>query len=271
MDQEAKKCEWCLLVDARPKGRFCSTLCKNRFISSKNDYTKIAEKLSKEKIAICCLCCNQNFYVDEHIAKEQKCCSRSCSAKINNSKRTEEVYQKQSKTLKEKYATGLLKLPTPPKNTVKQIYNKNCLFCKKDFVVLGSHKKQQYCSVVCTPQHQAKLNPKDKLAQYRRECNFQFALNSYPDKFDFSLIEKHGWYSPSNKNNNLGGVSRDHKFSVREGFEKNVSPEIMRHPANCELMIHNENISKNCNSSITLEQLLNQIKIWDENKINNSS
>lgn len=52
-------------------------------------------------------------------------------------------------------------------------------------------------------------------------------------------------------------------FSVKEGFVLNVDPEIMKHPANCKLMIHSENISKNDKSTITLDELLERIKQWD--------
>lgn len=82
--------------------------------------------------------------------------------------------------------------------------------------------------------------------------------------FDFSIIEKYGWYSPSNKRNNLGGVSRDHIYSVMEGFKNNIDSKILSHPANCQLMIHNDNISKGNKSSITLEELLEKIKEWDK-------
>ena len=76
------------------------------------------------------------------------------------------------------------------------------------------------------------------------------------------LVEKYGWYSPSNKGNNLNGVSKDHMYSVREGFINNIDCEIIKHPANCKLMIHNENNLKNSTCSITLDELLNRIKNW---------
>lgn len=89
-------------------------------------------------------------------------------------------------------------------------------------------------------------------------------MNDYPDEFDFELIRENGWYSPSNKGNNLGGVSRDHMYSVKDGFENNVPPELLSHPANCRLIIHNENSSKNRNSCITLDELKERIALWDK-------
>lgn len=58
----------------------------------------------------------------------------------------------------------------------------------------------------------------DQLRAYRLDASFNFNLKDYPDKFDFDLIKKYGWYSPTNKNNNLDGVSRDHVVSVKYGL-----------------------------------------------------
>ena len=53
-------------------------------------------------------------------------------------------------------------------------------------------------------------------------------------------------------------------FSVREGFEKGIDPSLISHPANCELMIHNYNISKNKKSSISIYDLIQRIKNFEE-------
>ena len=63
---------------------------------------------------------------------------------------------------------------------------------------------------------------------------------------------------------NLGGVSRDHMLSVRDGFNKGINPKLLAHPANCRLMIHNENISKNKKSILTENELLIRIEEWDK-------
>jgi len=84
----------------------------------------------------------------------------------------------------------------------------------------------------------------------------------YSNKFDLSLVEQHGWYSPINKRNNLNGVSKDHMYSVRDGFINNIEPEIIKHPANCKLLLHNDNNRKNYTSSITIDDLIERIKNW---------
>jgi hypothetical protein len=82
------------------------------------------------------------------------------------------------------------------------------------------------------------------------------------EKFDLTIVNEYGWYSPKNKGNNLGGVSKDHMYSVREGFINGVDPEIIKHPAKCKLLLHSENNKKNYNCSITLDELKEKIKNW---------
>jgi hypothetical protein len=88
-------------------------------------------------------------------------------------------------------------------------------------------------------------------------------MNTYPDEFDFDLIRTYGWYKAANRGNNLTGVSRDHIISVRYGFDNGISPEIISHPANCQLMQHGLNVSKSSGCGITLDELKVKIDAWD--------
>ena len=99
---------------------------------------------------------------------------------------------------------------------------------------------------------------------YKRLCEFKFALNSYPDEFDFTLIENYGWYKAKNRGDNLNGVSRDHIYSRDKGFENLIDPYIISHPANCQLLRHNDNVSKHSNCDIEIENLINKIKEWNQ-------
>ena len=101
------------------------------------------------------------------------------------------------------------------------------------------------------------------LDRYRQLCKFKFSLKEFPNEFDFKLIETHGWYKPKNRGNNLNGVSRDHMFSVKMGYDLNISPYYISHPSNCKLMIHNENSKKHSNSTITIDELYNMVNSWD--------
>ena len=109
-----------------------------------------------------------------------------------------------------------------------------------------------------------KQSSKTGIDRYRQLCKFKFSLNDYPNEFDFKLIKKYGWYSPSNsKKPKLNGVSRDHMYSIKEGFKNNVNPYYISHPANCQLLTHDDNNRKKTKCNISLEELIKKIEIWD--------
>lgn len=70
------------------------------------------------------------------------------------------------------------------------------------------------------------------------------------------------FFIPSHINNIKKGCVRDHKLSVRYGFENNISPLIISHPANCEIVLHSENVRrrfKNNDIQQTLSELIQKI------------
>ena len=56
----------------------------------------------------------------------------------------------------------------------------------------------------------------------------------------------------------------DHKYSIYDGFKNNIDPKIIGHYKNLECISESENLKKNRNSSITLEELLTKINEEDE-------
>ena len=58
-------------------------------------------------------------------------------------------------------------------------------------------------------------------------------------------------------------------YSVKEGFINKIDPEIIKHPANCQLLKYSENSVKKTSCLITIDELLHKIKKWDE-KFGNS-
>jgi hypothetical protein len=83
------------------------------------------------------------------------------------------------------------------------------------------------------------------------------------------LLEKRGIFNSTNTK----GVVRDHKYSRISGYTNCVFPEILRHPCNCEIILHAENISKRFSNgnSLELEQLFDLILsysgIWKEQSL----
>lgn len=189
-----------------------------------------------------CVWCQTEFESTTH-KKHRKCCSKLCAGKVSYS---HVDTSKISKSLRKYHI----------KNGAKSRIPKPCPNCNKKFI-----GKTKYCSTECVRQMKRAHLP--EFEKYKRECQFRFGIKNYPTEFDFTLIEKHGWYKPKNHGDNLGGVSRDHIMSVKWGFENKIDSNYIRHPANCQLLIHNDNVSKGKKTSITLDILLERIRVWD--------
>lgn len=220
---------------------FCLLKCNNEYKKLKSKY---------------CLCCNNTYFSTE---KDSKFCSQSCSATYNNKNRKGEkrIFSESAKKNIRIAARNRFNL------NVKMIsYNDSPKKCKECSNIIHFEKRNHiFCDINCKRKYD-----KRNMSEYQkcyRQCQFNFALNDFPDEFDFMLIEQHGWYQAKNHGDNLNGVSRDHMISIKYGYENNISPEIIRHPANCQLMIHNENVSKYKNCSITIEELINKISKWE--------
>jgi hypothetical protein len=191
--------------------------------------------------AECVQCKSKLDYSKRH----NKFCSTSCAATYNNALKDYSTFK-----------------PGPAKS--KQLLNKSCAHCGNLFDTYKKNKK--FCCRKCAIDYKnAPLRAnRTEWQNYRADCQFRFSINDYPTEFEFGLIEQHGWYKASNRGNNLNGVSRDHMVSCRYGFDNNLPVEHLRHPANCKLIIHNDNASKHKKNSISYEELLERIKVWDE-------
>jgi hypothetical protein len=245
---------------------YCSLTCRNIFVNKYlRSYDKVSDTFQQKKkekeekyleTPKKCLHCESIIPYD---SKENNYCNHSCHAKATNGDReytwTDKISESVKKYIEVNGYFGALKSSSGgrPKVFVEKI----CPNCEITF-----NKKTKYCNDSCRREFERKNM--DEYQKYRIDSNFKFSLKDYPNEFDFTLVERYGWYSPTNKKNNLNGVSRDHMFSVKEGFDKGIDPKIISHPANCRLMIHNDNISKNKKSVITIEELLERIKKFEE-------
>ena len=175
-------------------------------------------------------------------------CGSKCARGFSTKAKRQEINEKVSKSLTGRECwTGL-------KGTRKKekVY-KTCPGCGELFSSPSKH-----CSTKCWQTVVA--NNKSEREIYKAKCRFSFNVYNYPKWFDVQIINKYGWYSPFNRENNLNGVSRDHRISISEGFEKGYDPAVIAHPANCELMRHSDNQKKRTRSSITYEELLQEIE-----------
>lgn len=226
-----------------------------------------------KKYLVSCHLCSSEFYVNEREllfpSKDEYFCSRSCA----NTRPMSDVTKDKIREGTNKYISAQiekdggvsLRRNIRPSGFVP--FCRDCMFCGTSFEIREfSRKKKKFCSVKCVSDERAsKLRlTLSEWKIYRRDCQFKFSLNSYPDEFDFSLIESHGWYKAKNHGNNLNGVSRDHMVSIRYGFDNGIDEKVISHPANCKLLQHGMNSSKHSKCSITIDELLLRIEEWDK-------
>lgn len=237
-------------------------------------YKEISKKCreKKNKITLSYLTapnkCKECEAVISYEKKRNSFCSRSCSANFSNRLRKESGWapSKEQRIKTSESLTG--------KKYIEPVQVTSTCPCGDQFAWTKTVKinERLYCSRKCANKFSPanilrKLKARGKrsaLVNYRHDCAFKFNLRDYPDEFDFSLIEKYGWYKAKNRGDNLTGVSRDHMFSVREGFDRNIDPKILCHPANCQLLPHSDNVTKHKTSSISLEDLVEKIEEWDK-------
>ncbi len=190
------------------------------------------------------VCKQCSTVIKDIVSSSREFCNNSCANTYSNTHRTH------SQKTKNKISKSILEINSKKIKIEKVSKKRKCRFCQK-FEVDKRYK------TICEDCRY------DYYKAYRPSCEFIFNVYKFPKEFELSLLIGHGWYSASNKGNNLKGVSRDHLYSVRDGFINKVDCEILKHPANCKLILHNDNNKKSFNSSITLEQLLERIDLWN--------
>lgn len=250
--------------ETKNKNVYCSLTCRNIYVNKYvRDYTKNGKgRTNKIK---------DDYNGNPKFCKNPKCgkklrfdkrfneyCDSSCSAAYTNTIRSISKYTVSDAGRK---AIAISNRVRSADNYDKYMLNpKKCKNCKTELTF--KNRKRIYCSRECRTIYERRHMT--EYQKYKRECQFKFSLNDYPTEFDFGLIETHGWYTAANRGNNLDGVSRDHMYSIREGFDNKVPSELISHPANCKLMIHRKNISKHKKSSITVDDLKQRVYLWDK-------
>lgn len=181
--------------------------------------------------------------------KEHKFCSKSCSNK----------HRKISKETKEKISKSIGKIREPKPfgkrwlSSNKNLDYSKLVICKcKKCGFVGSYRTQMLYCKSCENCY---------TENGRAKYIFTFNVYNYPDLFDLDFINKHGWRKTKGDNININGVSRDHKVSVHEALLNDYDPYYIKHPLNCQIMLHSENQSKGTNSSMTYNEL---VKLVDE-------
>ena len=260
--------------ETKNKNVYCSLKCRNIYVNKYlRDYSKVKETFKNNRIENqieylknpnICKFCNSIIPFEKRL-DNYDFCNHSCSAKFNNRYRKGIKYNL-SEDGRKNLIDSALKNFYGKRGSIdsykieKELYFENpkkCLNCES----MLDYKKRKgiYCNINCKKEYFIKTTEDYKL--YHLLTKFKFNLRDYD--FDFSLVKEYGWYKAKNNGNNIGGVSRDHKFSVKEGFRRLVNPLLIAHPANCELIFNKHNQSKCDKCSISIENLLENIKNFE--------
>lgn len=232
-------------------------------LATKKKWSIIKENYRKTNPSFCKNCNS----ILPYKKRKNKFCSSSCSASYNNKQRQfEPLADKRTKIANCKNCKIEVEI-----NIRGSINNAYCDVCRD--IKLKEYYKEYYnnerlckkCDNIIQRKYKTIcIDCKSDLQIYRENCKFNFNIFNYPDEFNLKSIEKYGWYEATNRGNNLNGISRDHIYSVSDGFNNNINPHIINHPANCQLLRHSINNSKNNNSDITLDELCIKINNWNK-------
>ena len=97
------------------------------------------------------------------------------------------------------------------------------------------------------------------IVRYRYLASFRITALNIRKVKGFHLLESLGWYD---RETNPNGVVKDHRVSVKFGFDNQVDPEVIGHLANCEFLPVKANLAKSSSCSLTLKELREEIKGW---------
>jgi len=140
----------------------------------------------------------------------------------------------------------------------------NCKFCSSPiFVSTKRSKTKKFCSRKCFAKYRSatRLLAANDQKKYYINSTFKFNLKDFPLEFSFALINAFGWYH-FRKNKN--GISRDHRVPISYGFKHSINPQMLAHPANCQLLRHNDNKIKGSKLLTSVDELQKRITAWNE-------
>jgi len=198
----------------------------------------------------CCINCKN---VLEYKKRYNKFCDSSCAATFNNlnsspqrKRGPDPKINLPNKKERQRESARLKRWTINISGPYSKIVISKCSVCSS--ISLGP-KWKKYCQ----------SHTKNYSHAQRAKYWFTFKLSDYSNLFDFSLLKKYGMRS----SNNLNGVVRDHKVSVADAIKHNYDPYYIKHPLNCELMLHSENSKKRSKSSITYEELKSLVDAYE--------
>jgi hypothetical protein len=232
-----------------------------------------------------CLNCNNLLLFNKD--KRKKFCNQSCAAIYNNKNRDASSRIKQQQTIKrrfpskeKKHAKNNPKCLIHPTTTIPNIINSieklNYMYNNLNMTsteILQKLNIKYTNFTVFLKSLGIKTKPRLHPIRGNKEHFKNFSI--YRNRSSFKKIKEQEiskiinykcfldcgvFHSTINPN----GVVKDHMVSVKYGFDNNIDPNIIRHPANCAFISQHENSKKNSKNSISLEILLERTKTWNK-------
>lgn len=221
----------------RCKNLFCGNECRIKFMKGKGrgeDNPNFGKKWDEERKE------RQSVIIKSKIDEEYR---KNCSKGMKGRDVSKETIKKRKKTLLEKYGKEHLGF-SHTDETKKIIGEKSRGKFTEEF------KLNFYQTMVERGIWTAKEDL-DPYKLYREISNWKCNVLNFEIQGK-EKIKEIGFY---NGKTNKNGLVRDHRFSRKSGFSLGVFPEILRHPVNCELISHGDNIRKKQNKSINEDSL----------------
>lgn len=250
--------------------------------------------MSKKKEWVCCIC-NNIFYKYESQMRnlEYPCCGKKCSnahrslhhcGENNNNygKHWDDTKkEKQSKTIKTILDNDDIRYKCGNANRGKTFnddvrYNMSVAQRGENNPMYGKHHSSM-SKLKISEASASKFTDEYKASHKQTMIDMGFwvddcdrsdvdvynALSNWVDSMfndknilGYPLINEYGVF---NIYLNTKGVVRDHRVSRFDGFNNKLFPEILRHPCNCQIILHRDNVSKRSKSSISIDMLFNNI------------
>lgn len=144
----------------------------------------------------------------------------------------------------------------------KKFCSKSCSTTYNNSIRSNESRKKQSQSLKKTLVASGK-NRTDLKEKYYAECSFkQWPKKVWENISGYELISKLGMFHPVN---NPQGAVRDHIVSKNYGWKNSIDPDVISHPANCQIIDNYANIKKGARTDLSIPILLERIENWKLN------
>ena len=168
---------------------------------------------------------------------------------------TNEYKEKYLNTIQNKYGEDITHHTQVQE--VQEAKFKTCLTRYGIRGTVGSHNIKQYRETLYSNGNAVRYEDKEDFEHYVDKVLIYTAKNYH----------KYFYYiNPTNLKRSKFDYHLDHILSKAEGFKNNIPIWIICHPCNLRMLWYSDNISKNLNSDISLEELLDKIEKFEKER-----